>query len=154
MLGRVRAVTDEALRALQSYPWPGNIRELRNVVFAVLSAKRAGEEILLSDLPRRFLRRAPEAEGLLSASALEAAIDAGSFSLPREVESLERSALQAALARSGGNVAKAARLLGEVGRGEATDPGSTVRAMIRRLGVSGERRRGPRGPEPFRRRRR
>ena len=39
-----------------------------------------------------------------------------------------------ALARTGGNAAEAARLLGQVGRGLARDPGGTVRAMIRRLG--------------------
>lgn len=59
----------------------------------------------------------------------------GSFNLRRETESLQRAALEAALARSGGNVSAAARLLGEVGRGKPSDPGATVRAMIKRLGV-------------------
>ena len=39
--GPVR-VTPEALAALEAYPWPGNIRELRNVLFEVLVYKRAG----------------------------------------------------------------------------------------------------------------
>ena len=34
------------------YPWPGNIRELRNVIYETLVYKRAGDELLLSDLPR------------------------------------------------------------------------------------------------------
>jgi transcriptional regulator with PAS, ATPase and Fis domain len=136
--GRVRGATPEAVRALQAYPWPGNIRELRNVVFAVLSSKRAGEQILLSDLPRHVLRREPkggEAEAKALPAALQAAMDQGSFSLRHEVEALERAAVQAALQRSSGNVARAARLLGEVGRGKASDPGSTLRAMMKRLGV-------------------
>ncbi|MFP2895510.1 hypothetical protein [Corallococcus sp. 4LFB] len=49
---------------------------------------------------------------------------------------LERLALQAALRRADGNAAEAARLLGEVGRGAAKDPGGTVRTMMKRLGVS------------------
>ncbi|MCG8450570.1 MAG: sigma-54 dependent transcriptional regulator [Pirellulales bacterium] len=43
--------TDDALAALESYPWPGNIRELQNVVErAVLLGK--SETISASDLPR------------------------------------------------------------------------------------------------------
>jgi NtrC-family two-component system response regulator AlgB len=43
----------EALLALADYPWPGNLRELRNVVerAVILSV---GEEILLTDLPEEF----------------------------------------------------------------------------------------------------
>jgi DNA-binding NtrC family response regulator len=45
--------TDEALAALESYPWPGNIRELQNVVErAVLLGK--GEQIVPADLPREM----------------------------------------------------------------------------------------------------
>jgi len=65
-----------------------------------------------------------------------AAIDAERFNLKTEVERLERAALRAALAQSGGNAALAARLLGAVGRGEASHPGGTVRSMMRRLGVA------------------
>jgi len=134
---QVRGVTPEALRALSAYPWPGNIREFRNVVFSVLAAKRAGDEILVSDLPRHVLRRAPAvaAEGVVNRRALESAMDAGSFSLRAELESLQRAALEAALARTAGNVSRAARLLGGIGRGVSTDPGGTVRAMLKRLGV-------------------
>jgi transcriptional regulator with PAS, ATPase and Fis domain len=134
---RVGGATPEAIRALEAYPWPGNIRELRNVVFSVLAAKRVGEEILVSDLPRHVLRRGRpiEADAVVSHSAIEKAMDAGSFSLRRETESLQRAALQAALVRTGGNVSQAAKLLGEIGRGAPLDPGGTVRAMIKRLGL-------------------
>jgi hypothetical protein len=58
--------------------------------------------------------------------------------------SFERAALLLALERSGGNAAEAARLLGDVGRGVAKDPGGTVRSMIKRLGLNAalERRSG------------
>ena len=48
----VEGATPAALAALCAYPWPGNIRELRNVIFEALVHKRAGSELLLSDLPR------------------------------------------------------------------------------------------------------
>ncbi|MGZ3457999.1 MAG: sigma 54-interacting transcriptional regulator, partial [Archangium sp.] len=92
-------VTPEALAALEAYPWPGNIRELRNVIFEVLVYKRVGNDILPSDLPRRVLRRGLEhaARGGLDAGALARAMDAGTFNLRAEVEALERLALTLAL---------------------------------------------------------
>ena len=132
-------MTPEALAALAAYPWPGNIRELRNVLFQVLVYKRGGEEILPSDLPRRVLQRGVErtASGGLDTSAMARALDAGTFNLRAQVETLERQALTLALERAGGNASKAAALLGEVGRGRSADPGATVRAMMRRLGMNG-----------------
>jgi len=137
---QVDEVTAEALTVMTAYPWPGNIRELRNVIFGALVRKRAGHELLVSDLPRRLLRPseptpATGPRGTLDAGALEIELDAGRFNLRAALETLERSALELALARSGGNAAAAAALLGEVGRGGATDPGATVRAMMRRLGI-------------------
>ena len=135
--GGVRSTTAEALSAMAAYPWPGNIRELRNVVFAALVAKRGGDELLLSDLPSRVLRGDRRPEELATASGITRRMESGEFNLRREVEALERAALAEALSRSGGSAARAARLLGEVGRGEARDPGGTVRAMMRRLGFRG-----------------
>jgi transcriptional regulator with GAF, ATPase, and Fis domain len=128
--GRVSHVTSEALELLRAYAWPGNIRELRNVVFGALVSKRTGDSLLVSDLPRRLW--APVDHGGEDAS-LETRLASGSFNLRREVEALERHALALALKRSNGNAAEAARLLGEVGRGAAKDPGGTVRTMMKRL---------------------
>ncbi|HKW01520.1 MAG TPA: sigma-54 dependent transcriptional regulator [Vicinamibacterales bacterium] len=125
----------DALRALAAYPWPGNIRELRNVVYETLVYKRAGHVVLPSDLPRRVLaggaRRGPAPAADRSAVARK--IAGGTMNLQREIASLERMAIEEALARTGGNAAQAAHLLGSVGRGMARDPGGTLRAMMRRL---------------------
>jgi DNA-binding NtrC family response regulator len=131
---RVKAIRADALRALTSYPWPGNIRELRNVLYETLVYKRAGEEIILSDLPKRILTPAagPAPEPIVSHRLVKERIARGDFDLRDEIDTLERVALTEALARSAGNAARAARLLGRVGRGRASDPGGTVRAMMRR----------------------
>ena len=128
--GRVKEITPEALELLAAYAWPGNIRELRNVIFGALVAKRTGESLLVSDLPRRLWARV---EDTPDESGLETRIASGAFNLRREVERLERRALELALRRANGNAAEAARLLGEVGRGAAKDPGGTVRTMMKRL---------------------
>jgi DNA-binding NtrC family response regulator len=139
---RVVHVAPSALSALAEYPWPGNIRELRNVLFEALVYKRAGETLLLSDLPRRILQKhanrpPPTKAGtpLVHPDSVAARLDQGALNLKQEVESFERLLLTEALRRTKGNASAAARLLGEVGRGSASDPGGTVRAMMRRLGV-------------------
>jgi DNA-binding NtrC family response regulator len=139
---QVADATPEALALLAAYRWPGNIRELRNVIFGALVRKRAGAELLVSDLPRRLIRGEepglsgePAEQAPVDLLAVQAAVAAGGFNLRAAIETLERAALLAALARTSGNAAGAAALLGEVGRGTAQDPGATVRAMMRRLGV-------------------
>jgi two-component system NtrC family response regulator len=132
---RVREVTSEALDLLRAYAWPGNVRELRNVIFGALVTKRSGEALLVSDLPRRLWARSARG-GASDESELESRIASGRFNLRRELEQVERRALDIALRRTNGNAAEAARLLGEVGRGSAKDPGGTVRTMMKRLGVA------------------
>src|SRR3989442_145301 len=132
---RVRGLRADTLRALAAYPWPGNVRELRNVVWETLVYKRAGDEIIPSDLPRRVLRpgATPPQASLIDRGAVARKLAARALNLKDEIAALQRAALAEALALTGGNAAEAARLLGAVGRGRAKDPGSTVRAMLRRL---------------------
>jgi DNA-binding NtrC family response regulator len=134
---RVTTITPTALDALRRYPWPGNVRELRNALYQALVGKRAGSELLLSDLPARILKmdRAPKVSGLIDRDAIAKLIDAGQMNLRTVRDDLERTALQLALARAEGSATRAARLLGEVGRGASSDPAGTVRAMRRRFGV-------------------
>jgi DNA-binding NtrC family response regulator len=134
---RVKDISERALGALVQHPWPGNIRELRNVIYQALVYKRAGHELLLTDLrPLLEPREAPApTRAVIDVAAVQAEIEGRRFNLRREIERLEREALRIALERTGARPTAAARLLGEVGRGRATDPGGTVRAMMRRLGM-------------------
>jgi transcriptional regulator with PAS, ATPase and Fis domain len=94
----VRGASASALRALQEYAWPGNIREVRNAV------ERA---MLLTEGPWLELHDFP-----VLASKLQAA---HGIRLPVEgvnLEDLERSLVIEALERSGGNQTRAAALLG------------------------------------------
>ncbi len=49
----VNLIRDDAMRSLIEYPWPGNIRELINVIEQSVLLSH-GDEIGLADLPRRF----------------------------------------------------------------------------------------------------
>jgi DNA-binding NtrC family response regulator len=57
-LGRAGRLTKEALAALESYDWPGNIRELKNALERAMVLTR-GEEINIGDLPEEVLKRSP-----------------------------------------------------------------------------------------------
>jgi two-component system response regulator AtoC len=96
---RVRTVTDQAMRRLQTYGWPGNIRELRNVVErAMLLAD--GNELTAADFPSVAAGAPRLTEGVeLPAAGID-------------LEQLERSLVIQALQRSGWNQTKAASLLG------------------------------------------
>jgi two-component system response regulator HydG len=56
----VHGITHEALRVLESYPWPGNIRELRNVIERAV-ALCPGPNIGLKDLPEALCSTAASA---------------------------------------------------------------------------------------------
>jgi DNA-binding NtrC family response regulator len=129
----IRRLTQEALDALMRYAWPGNVRELSNVVHrAMLTAD--GDEIRLADLPRevqdRYLGRtevvpAPRLGALDSAPRVAAAASVAAaedslvghagVAIPSPLRELELSAIRQAVDVAGGNIAKAARMLG-IGR--------------------------------------
>ena len=95
-LGKVRCnVAPDAIRALLSYDWPGNIRELANVLErAQILAE--DNSITLDDLPET-MQAVPNISP-----------DIG----PLNLSELERRTVQAALQQAKGNKVQAARLLG------------------------------------------
>jgi transcriptional regulator with GAF, ATPase, and Fis domain len=61
-------VTGEAMDALMSYRWPGNIRELKNVVERIV-LKASGRPVKLTDLPPEILKTSPTAAVTVEVSA-------------------------------------------------------------------------------------
>src|SRR5262249_22989333 len=94
---RIESIRPEALRALSADRWPCNIRERRNVLFETLVYKRAGRELLLSDLPSRILRPPARERELVDVARVRQRLRAGELNLRDEIRSLERTALSAAL---------------------------------------------------------
>ncbi|HAM59662.1 MAG TPA: Fis family transcriptional regulator [Candidatus Rokubacteria bacterium] len=99
----VRGVTPEALAILERYHWPGNIRELENVLERAIVL--GGGEVLGADaLPESVRRERPM-------KALEVELPEDGMDLEATLDALERRYLQRALDRSGGVQTKAAELL-------------------------------------------
>ncbi|HVY31171.1 MAG TPA: sigma-54 dependent transcriptional regulator [Polyangiaceae bacterium] len=116
----IDGVEPEALSRLTSYPWPGNIRELENVIErAVLFCD--GSELHLSDLPAEVRGSSGAAGGDLPLSStpqppISSELGSGpSDGLKEQVKAamsrLERELIVRALEQTNGNVTHAARLL-------------------------------------------
>jgi two-component system, NtrC family, nitrogen regulation response regulator NtrX len=101
-----RTFTAAALDALARYPFPGNVRELRNIVERLMIMAPGGT---VGAEPVRGIL--PAAEGAAGPGATGAGA-AGGGRLADLVREFERSAIEAALAAEGGNVTKAAARLG------------------------------------------
>ena len=114
----VQQIAPETMTILERYPWPGNIRELQNVLRQALL--RATGPVLFPEFLPAFLRKERETQSLpssLEIAGLEEFLDermrAGSQNLYSEaVVLLERDLLTYVLNHTGGNQAQTARILG------------------------------------------
>lgn len=95
-----RSLSPEAVQAFECYDWPGNAREMSNVLERILLLSDA-ETIELEILP-------PEIRGVELSGEPPVVLPAEGVSL----DSVERELIQQALERADGNKSAAARLLG------------------------------------------
>ena len=97
-----------ATMALLGYSWPGNIRELRNVV-ELVCLMREGKSVRVPDLPAALRR---EVERAITGAAQAPREDVLTVRLDRPLDETVRMILEAALALEDGNRSRAARRLG------------------------------------------
>ncbi len=134
---RVASFAPRTEQLLMDYPWPGNVRELKNVIERALLLN--GHHILYPEdlsIDRRVVERR-QVEGqpvvlLYDEDRLVVRIPSQGLNL----EHLERRILQAALARTGGNLTRAAQLIG-LSR-------DTMRYRVQKFGLA---RQNPDSPE-------
>ena len=100
--GKPWGIHPEALKTLCSYHWPGNIRELENMVERLMHLV-SNREITVHDLPQELLRGTVQRSSRLCADAVEAHTVA---------RGIDAALLGDALQRTGGNIRRAAALLG------------------------------------------
>jgi len=101
----LRKIADDAMATLQTMRWPGNVRQLRNLIERVLILGEGTGPISLDDLPMSD-------EGKSGTS--EASLSPGLTMLPlREARELfERQYLMAQINRFGGNISRTACFVG------------------------------------------
>ncbi len=117
--------SEDAMEVLCRYPWPGNIRELENLVERFLVLK-AGESVQAKDLPEKVM--SPQFAGGITGSLSSPdspgaqcdhlvlppapSLDGNGINLPKYLLNLEREMIEKALARFGGNKTRASAFLG------------------------------------------
>jgi len=99
-----KTFSPEALEALEHYSWPGNIRELRNVIERVMLLAPAG--VVEAAVVERALPQIP------ASPASATALDAGTGTLAERVESFERATILAELKRNRNHMTNTAKALG------------------------------------------
>ncbi len=113
-----KALSGDAMQALVTYQWPGNIRELENTIERIVILSH-GDEIGVDDLP---------AEVRAGLAGIERSVSG--FALPEDgvnLEEVELDLVRQALDRTGNNVPKSAKLLGLTTK--------TLEARMQRLGL-------------------
>ncbi len=106
----VSALSAEALRCLETFEWPGNVRQLENVIERAVALERGAVVEVSSLLPE--VRRLPPASGGAAGPDQPISLPEAGLDLPRHLESQEREYVAQALRQAGGRHDRAARLLG------------------------------------------
>jgi two-component system NtrC family response regulator len=102
----ITGITHASMELLMQHDWPGNIRELENVMERAV-ALEASPSILPESLPASIRGEAPRG----GAAPVEGLPDSG-FDLEAHVKEIEMGYIAEALKRAGGVQVKAAELLG------------------------------------------
>jgi two-component system response regulator PilR (NtrC family) len=105
----VKHLSQEAMESIKRYHYPGNVRELENIIERTV-ALEPGPVILPESLPRNLLDVPVQAPGQLDAHTIEIDKEKG-IDLERLVADFERTLLVKALEQTGGVKKKAAKLL-------------------------------------------
>jgi len=99
-------VSQDAMRRLMAYGWPGNVRQLENAIERAIAVSGSRPQIEVGDLPAD-LQATGEA---LTKPVVE--LPAGGIDLPVLIAQIEKDMIERALARTEQNKGAAARLLG------------------------------------------
>jgi DNA-binding NtrC family response regulator len=98
-------VSQEAMRRLMSYAWPGNVRQLENATERAVAFGGSRGQIEAAGLPPEIAGAEPPSVSA-SLALPEEGVDLDAF-----VAKIERELIQRSLERTGGNKGQAAKLL-------------------------------------------
>ena len=98
-------VSQEAMRRLMAYPWPGNVRQLENAIERAVAFMAGRSQIDVGDLPVE-IEQAQEPALSAMVTLPEDGVDLDAY-----VANIERELINRSLERTGGNKGQAARLL-------------------------------------------
>jgi transcriptional regulator with PAS, ATPase and Fis domain len=98
-------LSQEAMRAMMAFSWPGNVRQLENAIERAVTLGHGRKQIEMADLP-------PEVSAIQTAAAAPfVELPEGGLDMPAHVAGIQRALIDKALERTGGNKNQAAELL-------------------------------------------
>jgi len=100
-----KSVSQDAMRRLMAYPWPGNVRQLENAIERAVAFSAGRPQIDVGDLPAE-IQQAEETVVSPAVALPEEGLDLDAF-----ITNVERELIQRSLERTGGNKGQAAKLL-------------------------------------------
>jgi two-component system response regulator AtoC len=103
--GRTVTISQEAMRQLMAYLWPGNVRQLENAIERAIAFGSSRGQIDVDDLPPEIAREAPVA------AAASIALPEEGLDLSAIIADIERDLILRSLQRTNGNKGRAAKLL-------------------------------------------
>ncbi len=107
----IKGLTEAAMRKLMEYSWPGNLRELRNVMERAVLLTPSGQNISINVLPLSQLDK-NETQRLKQESSPMDTFRASGKNLKDYLESIELAILKQTMKDCGGNQSETARRLG------------------------------------------
>jgi DNA-binding NtrC family response regulator len=105
------SLDDDALSLWNDYAFPGNVRELRNIIIR-LSAKYPGQTIKSEVLKQEMSGLQRSRSEISSEAWIKSALHTDGFQLDQMLKSVEKEMIDLAMREHGGNVSKAADMLG------------------------------------------
>jgi DNA-binding NtrC family response regulator len=103
--GTPMQVSQDAMRSLMAYQWPGNVRQLENAIERAVALSAGRREVDVIDLPVE-VQATPQDAAAPFVDFPDSGLD-----LPAYLAMIERELIQRSLERTGGNRNKAAELL-------------------------------------------
>lgn len=102
---KIHKISSLAMRVLSNYEYPGNVRELENVVERCVTLEQS-DQLTAEHLPQKLVEQSPQI------GTGDVDIPPDGIDLDQVTESVERKLIGRALEITGGNRARASRLLG------------------------------------------
>jgi two-component system nitrogen regulation response regulator NtrX len=122
-----RSLASDAIAALQAHDWPGNVRQLRNIMDWMMIMRSGETEVFRAEhLPTELSAHAPRA------LAIDPAADVMALPLREARDVFETQYLQAQLLRHGGNISRTANFVGM--------ERSALHRKLKQLGIGAEER--------------
>jgi two-component system nitrogen regulation response regulator NtrX len=121
-----RTLASDAIAALQAHDWPGNVRQLRNIMdwLMIMRSGEASDMFRAEHLPTELSAHAPRA------LAIDPAADVMALPLREARDVFETQYLQAQLLRFGGNISRTANFVGM--------ERSALHRKLKQLGIGAE----------------